>query len=100
MQFEIEEHARLVPSPDLSISNTRIAHWKPIRCSVMHTIWLSAWLNATRFTAVGNSHTYRHFPLCTSHSINVLSAAPDTINRDSAAQIMSNSHEENIGGEL
>ena len=50
------EDVRLVPSPSLLILNIRTAHWYPIRCSVMQTTWSSSSLQATRFTAVGNSH--------------------------------------------
>lgn len=50
-----------------------------MRCSVMQTTCVPASLNATRFTAVGNSQVNRHLPVATSQSRRVLSAAPDTM---------------------
>lgn len=56
-----------------------------MRCSVMQTTWSSSSLNATRFTAVGNSQKKRHFPVSTDHRRIVLSAEPLTRKRDEAA---------------
>lgn len=39
---------------------------------------------ATRFTAVGNSHVYRHLPVATAQSFMVLSAEPERRNSDLA----------------
>jgi len=71
---------RFVVSPSILMSNTLIAHWCPIRCSVTHTTCLSSSLNETLFTAVGNSQVYSNFPLDTFHSFILLSAEPDTKN--------------------
>ena len=52
----------------------------------MHTTCSSSSLNATRFTAVGNSHVCKHLPVETDHSFNVLSADPETMNFDCASK--------------
>ena len=77
-------HIRSVPWPSRLISNILIAPLYPIRCSVMHAMSVSSSLNATRFTAVGNSQLNKHLPVWTSQSFMVLSAEPDTRNLDSA----------------
>jgi hypothetical protein len=51
----------------------------------MHTICSSSSEKETRFTAVGNSHTKRHLPVCTDQSRISLSAEPETRKRDCAA---------------
>jgi hypothetical protein len=51
----------------------------------MHTICSSSSEKETRFTAVGNSHTKRHLPVCTDQSRISLSADPETRKRDCAA---------------
>ena len=64
-----------------------------MRCSVIHTTWSPSSLKATLLTAVGNSQVYRHFPVCTDHSLNVLSAAPDTKYFVSADEISNQNHD-------
>ena len=76
---------RSVPSPSRFNLNTRMAPWCPIRCSVIQTTLSSSSLNATRFTAVGNSQTYRHFPFETLQRRSWLSAEPETRNLDCAS---------------
>ena len=77
-------HIRSVGRPNRLISNILIAPLYPIRCSVMHAMSVSSSLNATRFTAVGNSQLNKHLPVWTSQSFMVLSAEPDTRNLHSA----------------
>src|SRR6266403_698255 len=62
----------------------RMAPWWPIRCSVIQTTCSSSSEKVTRLTAVGNSHTKRHLPVCTDQSRISLSAEPDMRNRDCA----------------
>lgn len=79
-----KKDARSVPSPSRFNLKTRMAPWCPIRCSVIQTTLSSSSLNTTRFTAVGNSQTYRHFPFETFQRRSWLSAEPETRNLDCA----------------
>jgi hypothetical protein len=81
-------HVRTVPSPSRWTPNMRMAPWWPMCCSVMHTICSSSSEKDTFLTAVGNSHTKRHSPVCTDQSCISLSAGPETRKRDCAAYEM------------
>ena len=65
--------------------NMRIVPLWPIRCSVTARMRESSSENATRLTAVGNSHECRHSPVRTDHNRSVLSAEPVTSSVDVAA---------------
>src|SRR6266851_4558473 len=84
ISLEAGGYARSVPSPSRLMSKMRMAPWWPMRCSVMQTTCVSSSEKETRLTAVGNSHTKRHFPVCTDQRRISLSAEPETRKCDCA----------------
>ena len=68
------------------MAKTETPPGKPMRFSVTARMRWSSSLHATRLTAVGNSHVYRHSPVLTFHSFIMLSAEPVTSRVEVAAR--------------